>query len=74
MKNTDELTPYQIRAIWAKRKFNAEGYVMFWKAHVKKMPDKFALTMLTMAEKIQEKVHNEIVKVNEELSRNQINE
>lgn len=56
-------TKYEIGCIYKKRKFNAEGYIIFWKEHVKKYPDKLAVEMLKVAEKIHEKILSEIEKL-----------
>ena len=42
---------------------NAKGYVIFWQEHVKKYPDKLALTMLKVAETTLEKIEKEIDKL-----------
>lgn len=54
---------YQIKAIYGKRLMNAKGYVIFWQEHVKKYPDKLALTMLKVAETTLEKIEKEIEKL-----------
>jgi hypothetical protein len=42
---------------------NANGYVIFWQEHVKKYPDKLAMTMLKVAETTLEKIEKEIEKL-----------
>ena len=54
---------YQIKTIYGKRLMNAKGYVIFWKEHVRKYPDKLALTMLKVAETTLEKIEKEIDKL-----------
>jgi hypothetical protein len=56
-------TPYTIKETYKKRLMNAKGYVIFWQEHVKKYPDKLALTMLKVAEAALEKIENEIKKL-----------
>lgn len=42
---------------------NAQGYVIFWQEHVKKLPDPFAVNMLEVAKKILLKTEKEIEKL-----------
>ena len=65
------MTDYEIKSIYSKRLMNAKGYVIFWKEHVNKYPDKLALTMLKVAETTLQKIEKEITDIHKQLQKDE---